>query len=324
MMDYFENKINREVLPYLRGYKKAWKFEYLKDIELDDEQKIAAIYSTKASTVSTYISMNFPIELALKFAGIGDDLATGDVESIKDSINAAQMAMLQEQVSGVAGTDVMAGNENDDMGRYGDDQGSYMPINVSDYGQGGENTETRTGEKAEQEFKGGAAAKAKKKPAEKGTVKKAKVYINHPSEAPKGRSVRRGGRGGYYYITADTGGKSSTASMQARSGAARHGSPKGWQAQKQQDGGGAPAMGGGGGGGGAPPQVAENQVTITGENVGLVIAVVNGEIVAEALPTEETTEFISTVAQQFDPTKDVDKFMQGLLAEAEQRGYEIQ
>ena len=36
-------------------------------------------------------------------------------------------------------------------------------------------------------------------------ITKAKVYINHPSEAPKGRAVRMGNKGGYYYITSDRG-----------------------------------------------------------------------------------------------------------------------
>ena len=311
LMDYFEGKINREILPHMRGYKKSWRFEYLKDVDLDDQQKIASIYSVKSGTVNTYINMNFPVELALKLAGVGDDLATGDVETIKDAINAAQMRVLQAEVAGTQGTDVMeepgaGGAGGADEGRYGAGSEGYQPINLSDYGQGAANAKPMTEAKQEQEHSGGA-------------VKKAKVYITHPSEAPKGRSVRRGNRGGYYYMTAEGAGAAPAPGV--RSGAVSHGKPGGWGAKPpapEQTG----APMGGGGGGSAPPQIAGDQITISGENIGVVVAVVEGQLQAEALPTDETNEFLSSVMATVDPA-DTNKVIEALVAEAEKRGYEV-
>jgi hypothetical protein len=316
LMDYFESKINREILPYIKGYRKTWKFEFLKDVELDDEQKIAQINSVKSGTLNTYINMNFPIDIALKLSGIGDDLSTDDVESISDTINAQRMMALQAQVSGTAGTDVMdapgstgeaAGmNPELEQGRYnGEGAGTpgYQPINFSDYGLGGENTETRVGLKDEQPFR------------------KAKVYINHPSEAPKGRSVRRGNRGGYYYITSEAP-TAKPPGAQARP-AGRSGKPAGWGGQKT-----APETAGGGisGGVGTPQSGGEGgeaTVTVTGEDLGLVVSVQNGSLVGEGLPTQNTADFLKTVKEALGDETDAMAVLQMIIDVAQQNGLEV-
>ena len=50
-----EDKINNEVLPYLKGYKKSWKFRFVKDMDLDDANRMA---QTQAIKISSYSSLS--------------------------------------------------------------------------------------------------------------------------------------------------------------------------------------------------------------------------------------------------------------------------
>lgn len=315
LMDYYEQKMNREILPHLKGYRKSWHFEFLKDVDLDDQQKIAQIKAVKFGSLNNLINMNFPVAISLKLADIGDDLTTEEVEDITTTLSNVQMQMLQQQVSGTAGTDIIEGqggeaagqNPDGEQGRY-NEQGAgtpgYQPVNFSDYGLGGEFTETRTGDADEKQFK------------------KAKVYINHPSEAPKGRSVRRGNRGAYYYITTDApSGRAAAQGIKTRPAQSHHRHP-GWG----QAGGGGQDGGAGGmsvPGGVAAPGGGEPRVSISGQNVGVIISVQEGQLVGEISPTEETDQFLRYIAEQAKGETDPAKIIEIMVSIAKENGLEV-
>jgi len=79
-MRFLEIKINKEILPHIEGYKKGWKFSFLKDVDLDDEIKQGQIKATQAQAASIYRQMGLTIESALKLAGAVDDISTVDID----------------------------------------------------------------------------------------------------------------------------------------------------------------------------------------------------------------------------------------------------
>jgi len=342
LMEYFEQKINREVLPFLRGYRKTWKFEFLKDLDLDDQQKIGQINATKVQNLEAYINMNFPVNMALKLSQIGDDLTTDEVEDITKTISEAQMRMLQQTVSGVQGTDVMqqggeAQGQNPDaeQGRYnGENAGTpgYQPINFSDYGLGGAGTETRTGERNDQ-IEAKKAETYLEVTGRDGIIRKcaadlyhdsrmvlkAKVYINHPGEAPAGRSVKRGNRGAYYYITNP--GESATAGKMGQAPKTHHLHP-GWGGSA----GGAPPAGGGilgGGGAQIAPQQGEGGVTIQGGDIMIMLSVMNGQLMGQMSGTEEEGQFLKYLADQLQGETDPQAIIDAAVKLAEENGLEV-
>lgn len=197
LLDLIEEKVNNEILPYLKGYKESWRFEFIRDMDLDDEQKMAQTESIRATTISTYLNAGIPPKYALRLSNSDDKLAPDEMEELEEEMaRIAEMQMIAE------------GTEGDmDDGRYGVGSEDYSPISFGDYGQGGENTETRDGATEEKQFsKGkefvdGVEVIDDKYFPDTIPLKKARIYIQYPSEAPKGREVRRGNRGGYYYVT---------------------------------------------------------------------------------------------------------------------------
>jgi hypothetical protein len=341
LMDYFEQKINREILPYIKGYRKSWKFEFLKDVDLDDRQKIAQIRAVNISTLGQLVNMNFPIDVSLKLADIGDDLTTDEVENITETLSQAQMAAMQAQVSGTAGTDVMQGKStgtdpNGEVGRYnGEGAGTtdYMPINFSDYGMGGEQTETRTGDADEKQFRK-ATLKVEGRDGnernldcdlyevetKKGIITKAKVYVTHPGEAPSGRSVKRGNRGAYYYIT--TAAHHATPKNEQAASGKKHRHP-GWGQEngaQQQSSGSMSAPGSSGGGG---MQTNPVQATISGQNIGVVLSVQNGILVGEMMQTEETNNFLLYCAEEAKGESDAIGIFEVIVEFAKESGLEV-
>ena len=80
MMKFFEEKVNDDVLPYLKGYTKYWKFSFIRDIDLDDEIKMAEIAATRANTVAILVGCGLTVPSAMKLAGMGDSVKTLGVE----------------------------------------------------------------------------------------------------------------------------------------------------------------------------------------------------------------------------------------------------
>jgi hypothetical protein len=337
LMTHIEMKVNREVLPHIKGYKRGWKFLYLRDVDLDDDQKLAQTSATRQSIVSGYISLGYTASQSMKLAGLGKELKMMDEQSLDDQI--MQFSMAQE---GLDREQPMEGDTGE--GRYDGEGGGvegYIDVNPSDYGQGGEFTEQRTGDEGEKEYKKAQdlprAEKKKKKWSGKpgdpvplppggqyasdttahndkagdwirikdhagiirkaeiitdtARVLKAKVYINNPSEAPKGRAVKRGARGGYYYITTE---RKPAHPPQSAGVRERHdpnrGKRRGWNVKvggKDEAEWNEPE----------PPDVsgAERWMLVEGDGVSVYFIVVGGEFKIKALSNDDSKAFLDYV-----------------------------
>jgi hypothetical protein len=154
-----------------------------------------------------------------------------------------------------------------------------------------------------------------------GDMVKAKVYITHPSEAPKGRAVRRGNKGGYYYIT----------NQRERGGAEAQQSGK--QAKKKEKGG---HKGWQTGGGEAPsegmpaepplpPDIegAEMQVKISGNGIGIVVGIISGRLVASKLNTPQTAQFVKIVEKKAGEKASPEDIIELMVMTAEEMGLEV-
>jgi hypothetical protein len=197
LMSMIEGMINREVLPYMQDYKLGWKFQFIKDIDLDDQQKIAHTSQIRSGTFSVLRSSGLKPSLAYKVGFLNQDLSPAELAESDET--AAQMLMAGQDPMGGGG-----GNPDEmDQGRYGDGSESYQAVSFSDYGQGGEDTEQRMGPADEQEH---ARAAAKAYPYteiyfEDDQIVKSHVYVKNRDDVPSGRSAFPGSRGGYYYNT---------------------------------------------------------------------------------------------------------------------------
>ena len=92
VLSNLEEKINLEVLPYMRGYNKNWRFVFQREIDLDDQIKVSHITSTRASAFSMLASQGLPLGLALKFAGFGKELTPEERDSLNDQMMAAALS----------------------------------------------------------------------------------------------------------------------------------------------------------------------------------------------------------------------------------------
>lgn len=272
ILRHIEVKLNREVLPFLKGYDKEWKFQFIRDLDLDDELKKAQINATKATTFTAYRGLGLKPSIAFKLAGVGDDLSTEEIEELDELISMQDMMAM----------DAMAMPEFEDVeqGRYGEGSEGYSPVNVSDYGMGGEQTEQRMGEKEEKEF-----SKAEdEKPVRKGVK-----YIRDPSHAPKGTSIKRGPRGGIYYYTAEDSRKKSP-NVKDEGDKTRKKQKRGWQTssgEKEKPGkpvtspGGEPSIPG-----------ASKVIKIEGEDAGVIIGFTENGIKAFKKDTPESEKLL--------------------------------
>jgi hypothetical protein len=188
---------------------------------------------------------------------------------------------------GDEGNDDILGDQ--EQGRYGQGSEMYQPVNISDYGQGGENTEQRMGNKEEVEYR-----KAQYEAGDefyKSGLKyeiisanenfaKARVYLKPGQAAPEGRTIRQGSRGRSYYLTTL---KQQAAHKKKKGGDGRAGG--GGEEEEQEH--------------SAPDQPeiegAEKMVRVTGDGVGVVAGIVNGKLVAKSIKNKQTAEFIRKV-----------------------------
>jgi hypothetical protein len=273
LMRHFARKINKEILPFIKGYRDGWSFDFIRDIDLDDEQKGAQTTAIKVTTYGQLVGLGTKPSVALKMAGLVEDLTLPEIEEMDMVMEQMMMGGGEEQV-GEGGLP-----EDNEQGRYGEGSESYQSINLEDYGQGAESKKPRSGEEEEKQYK----------KAETPDIEKAKVYINYPSEAPPGRHVGRGARGGYYYITnvrQQHGTKQESA--QANRGTQRKKRKKGW---------------GDTGGGGKekkitvpePPDLGGTQVKVFGKGVGVVISVKDQMLLCKSAGTPESKTFIKDV-----------------------------
>jgi hypothetical protein len=197
LMRLFEDMINREILPYLQDYKKGWHFEFIKDIDLDDQQKLAHTTSIRWGSFSVARNSGVKPSLAYRATVLNEGLSESDLAEMDEQWQEQQQAMM------MGGEPMDSGDQ--DAGRYGTGSEGYQPVSFSDYGQGGENTEQRMGESEETEHKTVKALVIGDEDyeilSEKDGIVKARVYVSDPAKVPKGRTAYHGARGRLYYIT---------------------------------------------------------------------------------------------------------------------------
>jgi hypothetical protein len=155
---------------------------------------------------------------------------------------------------------------------------------------------------------------------DKAGITKAKVYIAHPSEAPRGRSVRRGAKGGYYYITSEqhkgsnsgTGGKQRQSKKKSSKG-------KGWETNTGEK------RGEGNAEIPQPPDIdgAAETIHISGNGVGLALGIIEGRLVAKKLPNAETNLFIKKMEKLAGERASPEKIIDAALSVAEEEGLEV-
>jgi hypothetical protein len=425
LMTFIEGRINKQILPFLKGYRNSWRFSFTRDIELDDEQKVATTNSIKANTFLQYYGAGFPMKESMELSGLDREQYKFDIEALEAKVAEKQMAMLGEQTG-----EMQPGDDQTEEGRYNGD-GSYVDTDLSDAGQGSDSAEKsprdpsideETYKKAERKYiehdsiNDGPASRAKprkkdfkpgvdpapmpgygdmgqlgkslkdqghrpdedydskqlrlgiatelehtddkitaehiakdhldedeeyytklqvmeegklQKAGSRGIIRyidsagiiKAKVYIAHPSEAPRGRSVRRGAKGGYYYITAEQ-----SHGSQAGPGVKRHaqkkrgGKAKGWET------GGGEKRGDGAGNVPPPPDIAgaEESIKVSGKGVGLSAGIIGGRLIAKKLDNKETDAFIEKVQQLTGEMPSPEKIMDAILKVAEDMDLEVE
>ena len=132
LMTFLEQRINREVLPFLKGYRKYWKFSFVRDIELDDEQKVATTNSIKASTFLQYYQSGFPITASMELSGLDKNKYKFDIDVLEAEIMQNQLMMAGQQ----PGEQTAGGLEDQEAGRYGPGSEGYVDAGIGDTGQG--------------------------------------------------------------------------------------------------------------------------------------------------------------------------------------------
>jgi hypothetical protein len=89
LLRMYESQINRNILPYLPGYRKGWKFEFIDSVDLDDDLKRAQVKQTRAGTFVTLRQGGLSPSMAAKIAELGDDLSTAEIEEMDQDLNSS-------------------------------------------------------------------------------------------------------------------------------------------------------------------------------------------------------------------------------------------
>jgi len=86
ILSLLEAKINREILPYIKGYEDGWLFTFQRSVDLDDLIKESHITSQRASSFSIFVNDGVPPLLALKLAGLGKELSPEEADMLSDEM----------------------------------------------------------------------------------------------------------------------------------------------------------------------------------------------------------------------------------------------
>lgn len=87
LLTVIEDKINHEVLPHMRGYKKSWFFSFNKLISLDDRLKEAYIRQEDMSLLTMANAIGLPLAMAMRFTEFYKQLSSEERDSILDMVN---------------------------------------------------------------------------------------------------------------------------------------------------------------------------------------------------------------------------------------------
>lgn len=82
ILRHLETVINTEVLPELDGYQEGWTFAFKPVQELDDKLKEAQYLGAQADVVQKYVSMNIPLEEAMRLAEVEEEHILAVMEAI--------------------------------------------------------------------------------------------------------------------------------------------------------------------------------------------------------------------------------------------------
>lgn len=83
LVNYYEDVLNRQILPHLEGYQKDWKFKFMIEQDLDDTLKQAQILATQVQAANMMITTGVKPEQAYKIARVVDDPKTLEIEDIR-------------------------------------------------------------------------------------------------------------------------------------------------------------------------------------------------------------------------------------------------
>lgn len=92
ILSLLEEKINHEILPYIKGFNKNWVFSFQRSVDLDDLIKETHITNERASSFSIFVNEGVPALLALKLAGLGKELTPEERDMLSDELHAAAEA----------------------------------------------------------------------------------------------------------------------------------------------------------------------------------------------------------------------------------------
>lgn len=320
MMTFLEDKINNEILPFLKGYEETWEFHFIQELELDDKQKVAQTGAIRMGSITAGLNAGIPAKLAYKIAN-DEVLSASDLEALDEAKQNQMMQGLGGEDGGGNGGDDILGDVN--QGRTGPGSEMYQPVNFSDYGKGGENTEQRFGNKEEVEYQ--KAGMWEYEPGDtfrkagftyeiisaNEKIAKARVYVKDVHDIPQGRSYKQGPNGGYYYLTSL---KQQSAPKKKGKGGGRgqSGNP---QEEEEHS---APSDGEGGIAG------AQKIVKVTGKGVGIIAGIVNGKLVAKQVKNAETNAFVQKIIKEGGNAEHPGEFLALMKTLAKEQGLEVE
>ena len=95
-----EDKINREILPRLKGYEPGDKFSFKKVTDLDDQLKEAYVVQQNMSSLTMAFSMGIPMDIGMKLTSFGQQLSSDERDTISQMVSSQAGTMAQEGQSG--------------------------------------------------------------------------------------------------------------------------------------------------------------------------------------------------------------------------------
>ena len=167
-----ENKINKEVLPYLKGYEKGWKFKYLKNLDIDDQNRIAQIQAIKVNSYANLLKSGMSPKVAIKLTNLADDLTTDEIDSIDKFI-------ASNDIEG----EIIEPNE----GRYTDP--SYNNTQRSEEVEGKLRSDNNEDQDLDERYESGNTSGSRK------------IYVKSEADIPEDKVMYIGSKGGKFFYS---------------------------------------------------------------------------------------------------------------------------
>lgn len=99
LLTLLESKINREIIPHLRGYVKGWTFQFKKLTNLDDELKQAYVTQQNMSSLMMAMQMGFPADIGMKITQFGKQLTAEERDRVMELTQQFQPDQVQMEAS---------------------------------------------------------------------------------------------------------------------------------------------------------------------------------------------------------------------------------